>query len=72
MFPQHAPAPAATLGTADDVCLSLPPHSAEVFLGGLPRSLTAAELQELVVPFGEGAEVRLQVRSGPRERERAI
>jgi hypothetical protein len=47
VFPPHAPAPEATLGTAEDSALSLPPHSAEVFLGGIPRSLTKVRIPPL-------------------------
>ena len=47
VIPPHAPAPEATLGTAEDSALSLPPHSAEVFLGGIPRSLTKVRIPPL-------------------------
>lgn len=53
VLPPHAPAPEATLGTAEDSALSLPPHSAEVFLGGIPRSLTKVRILPLISSFSQ-------------------
>lgn len=39
--------------------LALPPHGAEVFIGGLPREVTEEDLRELCDRFGEIFEVRL-------------
>jgi heterogeneous nuclear ribonucleoprotein R len=36
-----------------------PPHSSEVFLGGIPRTLTQEELEELCAPAGEIFATRL-------------
>ncbi|KAF3325078.1 heterogeneous nuclear ribonucleoprotein R-like protein [Carex littledalei] len=38
---------------------ALPPHGAEVFIGGLPRDTAEEDLRELCDPFGEIFEVRL-------------
>eukprot|EP00854_Cymbomonas_tetramitiformis_P020395 gene20395-24428_t len=43
---------------ADDP-LKKPPHSSEVFIGGIPRSLTDEELEEICKPLGEVHEIRL-------------
>ncbi|KAJ4774741.1 RNA-binding (RRM/RBD/RNP motifs) family protein [Rhynchospora pubera] len=39
--------------------MALPPHGAEVFIGGLPRETTEDDLRELCDSFGEIFEVRL-------------
>ncbi|KAJ7963439.1 Heterogeneous nuclear ribonucleoprotein like [Quillaja saponaria] len=39
--------------------LALPPHGAEVFIGGLPRDVSEEDLRDLCDPIGEVLEVRL-------------
>eukprot|EP00240_Pyramimonas_obovata_P003932 CAMPEP_0118924716 /NCGR_PEP_ID=MMETSP1169-20130426/2725_1 /TAXON_ID=36882 /ORGANISM="Pyramimonas obovata, Strain CCMP722" /LENGTH=355 /DNA_ID=CAMNT_0006865847 /DNA_START=568 /DNA_END=1632 /DNA_ORIENTATION=- len=46
-------------GTEDDEVLKKPPHSSEIFLGGIPRSLTKEELEELCQEHGDVFEIRL-------------
>jgi len=43
----------------DDEVLKKPPHSSEIFLGGIPRSLTQEELEELCAAHGAVYEIRL-------------
>jgi heterogeneous nuclear ribonucleoprotein R len=40
-----------------DELMALPPHGAEVFIGGLPREIIEEDLRELCDPFGEIYEV---------------
>ncbi|KAF9601362.1 hypothetical protein IFM89_019094 [Coptis chinensis] len=39
--------------------LALPPHGAEVFIGGLPRDVTEGDLRDLCEPIGEVTEIKL-------------